>query len=167
MRRLTRLTCFGKRLRDINCLIININTIPVLRFGVGGGFCRMIVIFSLMHSWTGAHGWWLGLFMYHIQMYKNWVQMNTHSRRCIPDILNVCSSRADSRQIILFHRSKGHCSGCTSLLCIVEHRRPTCAVAIHNTCADQQRNRFQNSALVKDQRSMCWQHTINPPKLGH
>ena len=93
--------------------------------------------------------------------------MNTHSRRCIPDILNVCSSRADSRQIILFHRSKGHCSGCTSLLCIVEHRRPTCAVAIHNTCADQQRNRFQNSALVKDQRSMCWQHTINPPKLGH
>ena len=79
--------------------------------------------------------------------------MNTHSRRCIPDILNVCSSRADSRQIILFHRSKGHCSGCTSLLCIFEHRRPPCAVAIHKTCTDQQRNRFQNSALVKDQRS--------------
>ena len=47
-----------------------------------------------------------------------------------------------------------------STVCIVEHRPPTCAVTIHKTCTDQQWNRFQDSAGVQDQRSMCWQLTL-------
>ena len=61
-------------------------------------------------------------------------------------------------------------SGCTRVhsieecaifsVCIVEHRPPTWAVTIHKTCTDQQWDRFQDSARIQDQRSMCWQHTL-------
>ena len=71
--------------------------------------------------------------------------------------------------IFLFNRSKGRAivvgvplplAECTVniTVCIVEHRPPPCAVTRHKTCTNQQQNRFQNSARIQDQRSMCWQH---------
>ena len=50
---------------------------------------------------------------------------------------------------------------CTAIftVSIVEHRPPPCAVTIHKTHTDQQRNGFQVSARIQDQRSMCWHRT--------
>ena len=50
---------------------------------------------------------------------------------------------------------------CTAIFTvrIAKYRPPACVVTIHKTRTDQQRNGFQNSARIQDQRSMCWQHT--------
>ena len=68
-----------------------------------------------------------------------------------------------------FDRSKGHGSGCTTvlsgmhchlyrvLLSNTAQRPPPCAVTIHKTCIDPKWNGYQNSARMQDKMSMCWQ----------
>ena len=47
----------------------------------------------------------------------------------------------------------------TACIVDVKHRPPPCAMTIQKTCTHQHWNGFQDSALIQDQRSMCWQHT--------
>ena len=74
--------------------------------------------------------------------------------------------------ILLFDRSKDHCSGCTTarseihrylycgcVYCLTPHLTHPCAVTIHKTCTDQRWNGYQDSAHIQDLRSMCCQHT--------
>ena len=53
---------------------------------------------------------------------------------------------------------------CTAIftVCVlsnIAHLPVQCAVTIHKTCTDHWWNGYQNSHLIQDQRSMCWQHT--------
>ena len=86
-------------------------------------------------------------------------------------IFDISSSALSSvTNYLLFYKSKGHGSGCTTALrgmhsflyrvyvCIVEHKPPPCAVTIHKTVTDQQCNGFQDNDRIQDHRSMLATH---------